>query len=508
MKTRTAPFAGTAACAVVSVLALLLGLMAAVAAPARAQQSNHPTGLRAVAVTDTTVTLNWTASPRPADVGHYQVVVGGGFEVGTTTGTDFTVTHLNVDTAYTFAVVAVSPDWRWPSEHIPVRTTGTVPPMPAHPVRMGVFAEKGSHQRDFHVKNLLTSGTAGELTHLTYGYGTVTDGRCGIDDTYAALERTQPAETSVDGKADTWDQPVRGYLNQLRELKQTRPGLKILWSFGGPERAHAWTGARQDPAAFAASCARLVDDPRWAGLFDGVDLAMEFPECRTAPCDLGGAAAVTPLTRALRAALGPDRLVTVTLGSRGGGADLYGRADLPGAAAYADWFNVKTYDYYWSTDAQWRYRTAPHAPLYAWDFDEWARDIHYDIRSLTAQGVHPNKLVLGVPTHAWGWEGVRAGPWEGSLHATGPAPGPYESGQDDYRSIRSRCADTGELGQTAYSHCGSQFWTYDTPATVAKKMTYARQYGLGGAFLSNLRGDTADGDLSAAVDRALGGPVR
>ncbi|MFI6288925.1 glycosyl hydrolase family 18 protein [Streptomyces sp. NPDC051018] len=509
MKTRTAPFTRTTAFAAVCVLALLLGLTAAVATPARAQQNNYPTGLRAVAVGDTTVSLRWDPAARPAEVGHYQVVVDGGFEVGTTTGTTFTVTHLNVDTAYTFAVIAISPDGRegWSSVHIPVRTTGTVPPMPAHPVRMGIFTEKGSHEREFYVKNLMTSGTAARLTHLTYGYGRVTGGRCGIADTYAALERAYPAETSVDGKADTWDQPLRGYLHQLRELKQARPGLRILWSFGGFEQARDWTGAQQDPAAFAASCARLIDDPRWAGLFDGIDLDMEIPECRLAPCDLGGAAAVKPLTRALRAALGPDRLVTVTIGHRGGGADLYGRTDLTGAAAHTDWFNVRTYDYYQSTHPLQRNRPTPHAPLYSWNTDDWGRAVHHDIRGLTAQGVHPNKLVLGVPTHAWGWEGVRAKPWVGHYYATGPASGPYELGLDDYRSIRSRCADTGELGQTAYSHCGSQFWGYDTPATVKKKMDYARQYGLGGAYLSNLRGDTANGDLSAAVERSLG-PVR
>ncbi|MGW6456632.1 glycosyl hydrolase family 18 protein [Streptomyces sp. NPDC055078] len=494
--------------AVLCALALLIGLLVAAATPARAQPANHPTNLTAVAVTDTSVTLSWTASPRPADVAHYQVERDLGFDVGTTTGTSFTVTHLNVDTEYVFAVIAKSPDpaYGWYSQRITVRTTGKVPPMPAHPVKTGVFTEKGSHQRGFYVKNLATSGTAGRLTHLTYGHGTVGGGRCGIEDYYSALERTYPAELSVDGKADTWDLPVKGYLNQLRKLKAAHPGLKLLWSFGGPDQAGNWAGAQGNPAAFADSCARLINDPRWRGLFDGIDLDMEFPSpCRLAPCDLGGAAAVKPLTQALRTALGTDRLVTVTFGRKRGGNGEYDKADFAGAAAYTDWFNVKSYDYYSPNDIHQQDRTAPSAPLHDWDrYDsEWGRTVHTDMRALTARGVHPNKLVLGIPTHAWGWEGVSDRPWGGAFTAQGPAAGPYETGKDDYRAITARCPDTGEQGQTAYSHCGSQYWSYDTPATIAKKMAYARQYGHGGAYLSNLRGDTATGELSNAVDQAL-----
>ncbi len=98
---------------------------------------------------------------------------------------------------------------------------------------IGYFTEWGTYERKYYVKNIETSGSAARLTHINYAFGNVTGGKCVIGDNYAATERTYTAAESVDGVADTWDQPLRGTLNQLRELKKKHPNLKVLWSFGG-----------------------------------------------------------------------------------------------------------------------------------------------------------------------------------------------------------------------------------------------------------------------------------
>ncbi|MEU9604192.1 glycosyl hydrolase family 18 protein [Streptomyces sp. NPDC048057] len=506
METRLLSGPRTRIVAALAGLATLLGLLAGLSGRAYAEEANHPGPPVFTAVTDTTVTFKWDPPPRPDEVLYYRIEQDFGTDIGITTGTTFTATHLNVETEYHFAVVAVSgPGSGWSSRHMPVRTTGTVPPMPAKPVAMGVFAEEDSYERGFHVKELHTGGSADRLTHLTYGYGTVSGGQCGIGDRYAALERTFTAEQSVSGRADTWDQPLRGHLNQLRELKARHPNLKLLWSFGGPERAGDWAGARQRPGAFATSCQRLIDDPRWAGLFDGIDLAMEYPPCQLAPCDLGGAGSVKALATQLRTVLGKDRTLTVTFGRRGGGDSVYGQSDFAGAAPLVDWYNVKTFDYYTPLDPHWAQKTAPAAPLdSSWNGLEYGRDANFELRNLTAKGVHPNKVVVGLPTHAWGWQGIRSpsGP-PGQYHADGPVDGPSQRGLDDYRTVSARCAPTGEMGKTAYAVCGSQLWTYDTPATVTGKVAYMKRYGLGGGFLSNLRGDTSRGELLTALTNAF-----
>ena len=88
--------------------------------------------------------------------------------------------------------------------------------------------------------------------------------------------------------------------------------------------------------------------------------------------------------------------------------------------------------------------------------------------------------------------------------ATGPAPGTYEAGNEDYKVIKARCPATGTVAGTAYAYCGGQWWSYDTPGTIGGKMTYAKSQGLGGAFFWELSGDTTGGELITAMRNGLG----
>lgn len=69
-----------------------------------------PTGLAAFGVQATAVSLSWTEASVPSNctVTRY-VVYRDGSEIGSTTGTSFTVTGLSAATAYRFAVAAVDP---------------------------------------------------------------------------------------------------------------------------------------------------------------------------------------------------------------------------------------------------------------------------------------------------------------------------------------------------------------------------------------------------------------
>ena len=65
------------------------------------------------------------------------------------------------------------------------------------------------------------------------------------------------------------------------------------------------------------------------------------------------------------------------------------------------------------------------------------------------------------------------------------------------------CPPTGTVGGTAYAFCGGEWWSYDTPETIAGKMDYVRSNGLAGAFFWELTGDSADGALVSAIDSGL-----
>ncbi|MEZ3177850.1 cellulose binding domain-containing protein [Streptomyces pimonensis] len=454
-------------------------------------------------ITDTSVKLSWSAATDDQGVKNYDVLRDG-TRVATVTGTSHTDTGLSKGTDYSYTVRARDTgDQTGPaSGAVKVRTTGTSeePPPAGDEIKLGYFTEWGVYGRNYHVKNLVTSGSAAKITHINYAFGNVKNGQCTVDDTYAAYDRAYTADQSVSGTADTWDQPLRGNFNQLRQLKAKYPHIKVLYSFGGWTYSGGFGQAAQNPAAFAESCKQVVEDPRWADVFDGIDIDWEYPNACGLTCDTSGPAAFKNLSQALRAEFGEDYLVTAAItadGSNGGKIDA---ADYGGAAQYLDWYNVMTYDYFGAFNAQGP--TAPHSPLTSYNGIPQAGFNSADaITRLKSKGVPSAKLLLGIGFYGRGWTGVTQSAPGGS--ATGAAPGTYEPGIEDYKILKNSCPVTGTVAGTAYAHCGTDWWSYDTPATIGTKMSWARNQGLGGAFFWEFSGDTANGELVTAIDNGL-----
>ncbi|WP_336323155.1 glycoside hydrolase family 18 protein [Streptomyces lavendofoliae] len=366
----------------------------------------------------------------------------------------------------------------------------------AAPKVVGYFTNWGVYGRDYHVKNIRTSGSAARLTHINYAFGNVQDGKCTLGDAFADYERAYTADQSVDGRADTADQPLRGNFNQLRKLKKLHPHIKVLWSFGGWSWSGGFTEAAKDPAAFAESCHRLVEDPRWADVFDGIDIDWEYPNACGLTCDTSGRDAFTGLMSAVRARFGGRDLVTAAIPADATPGGKLDAADYAGAARYVDWYNPMTYDFFGAWAAQGP--TAPHSPLTGYrGIPQPGYHSDATIQKLKALGIPARKLLLGIGFYGRGWTGVTQKAPGGT--ATGPAPGTYEQGIEDYKVLKDRCPANGRVGGTAYAHCGDQWWSYDTPATIAGKMAYKNRQGLGGTFFWELSGDTADGELIRAI---------
>uniref|UniRef100_A0AAU1HX31 chitinase n=1 Tax=Streptomyces sp. NBC_00180 TaxID=2903632 RepID=A0AAU1HX31_9ACTN len=453
-------------------------------------------------ITNTSVKLTWSAATDDKGIKNYDVLRDG-TKVATATGTSYTDSGLTAGTDYSYTVQARdTADQTGPASGArAVRTTGGgTDPNPGAKINLGYFTEWGVYGRNYHVKNLVTSGSASKITHINYAFGNVKNGQCTVDDTYAAYDKAYTADQSVSGTADTWDQPLRGNFNQLRQLKAKYPHIKVLYSFGGWTYSGGFGQAAANAAAFAKSCKAVVEDPRWADVFDGIDIDWEYPNACGLTCDTSGPAAFKNLMSALRTEFGSNYLVTAAItadGSNGGKIDA---ADYGGASQYLDWYNVMTYDYFGAFDADGP--TAPHSPLTSYAGIPQAGFNSADaIAKLKSKGVPSAKLLLGIGFYGRGWTGVTQSAPGGS--ATGAAPGTYEAGIEDYKVLKNSCPANGTIAGTAYAHCGNNWWSYDTPSTIAGKMTWAKNQGLGGAFFWEFSGDTSNGELVTAINSGL-----
>lgn len=493
-----------------------------------------PGGLASPTQTSTSISLSWNAVTPPANCSVQYRVYRAGTLVATVGNASHTVTGLNPDTAYSFTVAAVtSAGSSAQSAAINVRT---------RPTAVGgqritaYFTQWGIYGRNYLVRNIATSGTAGRVTHINYAFGNVRNNRCEVGvtqpadpntgaggDAWADYGRGFTADQSVDGVADTWDQPLRGNWNQLRKLKQRNPGMKVLISLGGWTWSRGFSDAArpENRVAFVRSCIDayihgnlpIADGAGGpgaaAGVFDGIDIDWEYPvACGLAcgrPEDRENFTALLAEFRRQLNAVRPGLELTVAVGA---GIDKIRVTDPGQYHQYLDSILVMTYDFNGAWDARTNHHSALFRPTGEPNTGDQAFYNSDDaLNAFIQRGVPASKLSIGIGFYGRGWTGVPN--VNNGLYQNGrPATGTYEAGIEDYKVLKNLNWPS-YRDNRAGAHWifnGTTFWSFDDPQSIREKMVYARQMGLGGAFFWELSGDDAQGSLSRAVHDGLRNP--
>jgi len=334
---------------------------------------------------------------------------------------------------------------------------------------------------------------ADKITHINYAFANVVDGEVHFD-------------TSIDNT------PLKkGDIFKLHALKKINPDLKVLVSVGG----WTWSGNFSDAALtersrrkFAVSAAVFVE----AYDLDGIDIDWEYPNQPGAdnvhrPEDVQN---FTLLLKAVRQEL--DRLsarrhrdkhylLTIATGANQRYVE---NTELGKLQRYLDFLNIMTYDFYHGGD----HRTGHHSNLRPSSSPDRDKNTIINAVDLHVKaGVPREKIHLGIPFYGRKWTGVK------STENLGLFREAESVGEIIFYRQIVRCLQDAsyqqhwdEAAQAPYLWNPEEaiFISYENARSIALKMQYLKEQGLGGAMFWEYS-DDHNGELLDALDNTLTG---
>ncbi|XP_066146266.1 acidic mammalian chitinase-like [Euwallacea fornicatus] len=290
---------------------------------------------------------------------------------------------------------------------------------------------------------------------------------------------------------DKWLDFNLGSLASAVNLKNQNPDLKILVAVGGWNEGSAkyssMAADAQKRATFVASALKFVQ----VNGFDGLDLDWEYPGRRDSrnAADKDNFAA---LVKELHQAFNPrGLLLTAAVSATPSSVDI--SYDVPAVSKYLDFINVMSYDFH----GNWNSAAYHNAPLYS--TIKLAGTIYADysvnasIQGWLARGAPPSKLALGIPFYGrtMTLASSRATAPGSPLSAVAVAAGPYTGtpGIWGYNEIVEKFNEGSwtlqwdEEQQVPYAYSDSTWLSFENEQSIALKVEYAKNNGLGAVML-------------------------
>ncbi|OTA96942.1 glycoside hydrolase family 18 protein [Hypoxylon sp. CO27-5] len=356
-----------------------------------------------------------------------------------------------------------------------------LPPLPPGPFRgfkNAVYFTNWGVNTGFHPQELPVS----ELTHILYAFADIgPDGTVKSSDPVVDLQKRYPDDSKSNRTRNAY-----GAVKQLFIHKKYNRNLKTLLSIGGWNYSPKFGAVAATDATryqFATSAVKLVTD--WG--FDGIDIDWEYPSNDAEKENF------VKLLEACRHAFDRYSLLhglryrfTISVASPASPQN-YEKLDLAAMNRYVDTWNLMAYDY----SGSWDTVSGHQANVFEYDENPAGRKLSTEdaVRHYKSQGIHPRKILMGLPLYGRAFEGTSGlGQNYSSVGEGGPQPGVWY-----YKDLPKPGAKViyDDVAKATYSYDATtrELISYDDVRSANFKAEYIQWRDLGGAFFWEASGD-------------------